>query len=1567
MKTILDLFNTCPPLDLSDLLKRTLAYYQSILGCSGGTAFVINGGTGKMEQKLPLDCNTHSFSLPLSNRIVARALQKEGIICVSGKELTKSDLPAGIPAETIRHLIAIPFFEFGQPTALLYLYAKTNDSQQMACITAIEKNTPQFSMLLHQVRIRQIQNDIRSTGDTPVHLRTYLKEYLNGFKRSFDGTLWTVPKHCYIQLVDWHGNNIRTVQGYGMPLSFGFMHSHPLDEKDIQAQIVTDPHFEIIAGFDPERFDRDIFEKYHHERTVRLWMPLFPVHLYGDKIGDMDSFIKSHIDWESEKTLYDGKMKTIKGNWSNKEKIPTKLIFGTLEIGYSRKPVEPLSLAPWNDENNYELANFCISRAYELVPEIFSLTLPGILEKMGKLLASATWPNHISLMNHFPQSKIREARNYPISTSSSLALPFDTSLYTEQPSSKFCTKSVEGDFLGVEYMDSPDIPPHISSSDSLSVYFDTLQNFNVRIANESFFSAYRLINTIIAPQELHILKDDPSYIGTLRQDRVVTSVCKEAAKATGATTCSCIFFEQNPTTNQGIEVEASNDLFEAGNVANIKQRYIGPPATWPKKHVIDSIWRKTIIDKARDVAENKYSDFLETKRPDSSYTNPILLLPVELSDETTGVFILEMPTDYIHSDKISLDLEERVPSWVYRISARRLNLRNQFIEHLANLRECISASRENIRFKIPENRELTTTFIKETLRQIVNLQKNNLMGMITIYTEPTSGPRRVERFFYRKPSDSEQNMSVDYYNFVGQQLSGPCLEACENHKVVIFSDRHKYDNIQSILEHMEKEAKTKTSDQNCHNRIEYYTNLLKGEIGSPSTVITIPLMRESEKKGTSITTYTAVLNHTHYYDLMQRRRCLELGEYFAETLDQISIINKQIIEKRFSKCLEKLRKNFVKAKNIDNLIDSLLKVLGSGDNQKRNIGDSESEQLNISDDIAVWNLLPGNTELTLRSAKGKTIDVLSLDYHRSVINPETHPYIAKEHKEKNITYPNKDLARLKSTTNCFLHTFSLATSEKNYRGNIIWEGYATGTGRNWLVTFPIIDATNRIYGIVDCLRDKPLGTQEADVLEHLLKRISFQLCTTMERCFHDMASDITKNLFLQVEQCLRLFHADDAYRALVQRMQEVFQCKHCDLLLEQYGRVVLHTTTRQDGPRSDKEKFEFWIEPNKENKEFLGTCLKSGQIQLQHRHNIPKAVDHISTRLYNLMEKNQSPERMAIPLKEKIDNNEIVIGLINLQEPTALFDMTSDNHVRILKRSRFYTAETRHIGLDLGLSAQRIIQMIRIVENQSWLTTQIAHSIGQPLQSLRNEVSRTLEALCHADTNNKIDIGPFRDNFELYFDFVTEAKDQLSFFAKIAQPMDQYDFKPADLSEIVLDCCRLMDGDARRKHCRIKTEDVRSTGPAPVSGPWLRKAILNLIDNACKYSWRNQDIEVHTEEEENGNIVITIKNFGIGIPIKNSERIFEPYFRFKVPDARGERIGTGSGLSIAKHAVCEIHGGEIDFQSEPILNKKGLKRENLDGIKNVLHETKFSIILNRRKLKQLSTKENKNGKPKSTS
>ena len=107
---------------------------------------------------------------------------------------------------------------------------------------------------------------------------------------------------------------------------------------------------------------------------------------------------------------------------------------------------------------------------------------------------------------------------------------------------------------------------------------------------------------------------------------------------------------------------------------------------------------------------------------------------------------------------------------------------------------------------------------------------------------------------------------------------------------------------------------------------------------------------------------------------------------------------------------------------------------------------------------------------------------------------------------------------------------------------------------------------------------------------------------------------------------------------------------------------------------------------------------------------------------------------------------------------------------------------------------------------------------------------------------------------------------------------------------------------ARQIDVRIPTE----LPPVKMDLSLMIQVLVNLLDNALKYSPPDRNIEIAARVEE-GRLFLEVADRGPGVPEADLKRVFDKFYRIPVPEGAG---GTGLGLAICK-GIVEAHGGEI--------------------------------------------------------
>jgi len=165
-----------------------------------------------------------------------------------------------------------------------------------------------------------------------------------------------------------------------------------------------------------------------------------------------------------------------------------------------------------------------------------------------------------------------------------------------------------------------------------------------------------------------------------------------------------------------------------------------------------------------------------------------------------------------------------------------------------------------------------------------------------------------------------------------------------------------------------------------------------------------------------------------------------------------------------------------------------------------------------------------------------------------------------------------------------------------------------------------------------------------------------------------------------------------------------------------------------------------------------------------------------------------------------------------------------------------------------------------------------------------------------------------------------EEVDRLSMLVDRLLTLSRADSGESMLARDRVDLCALaeevttqLEVLAEEKQQSLKVE---AAGPSLCLGDpmVLRQALLNLVDNAIKYSPIGGRIIVRVSTLPSGTAVLDVSDTGPGIPAEMRLRVFDRFYRADRSRSRENGGGTGLGLSIARWAV-EVNGGQLTLES----------------------------------------------------
>lgn len=233
----------------------------------------------------------------------------------------------------------------------------------------------------------------------------------------------------------------------------------------------------------------------------------------------------------------------------------------------------------------------------------------------------------------------------------------------------------------------------------------------------------------------------------------------------------------------------------------------------------------------------------------------------------------------------------------------------------------------------------------------------------------------------------------------------------------------------------------------------------------------------------------------------------------------------------------------------------------------------------------------------------------------------------------------------------------------------------------------------------------------------------------------------------------------------------------------------------------------------------------------------------------------------------------------------------------------------RSIGAVIVLND--ITRIRRLETLRSDFVANVSHELKTPITSIKGFV----ETLLEDRTEDPEETRRFLQIIAKHADRLTSIIDDLLSLSRIEQEADRAEIplESGEVEPVVESAVQLCEPRAGFKQIAL----VQRYEPglrARINGALLEQAVINLVDNAIKYSASGSTVEIETHGK-NGEVVIEVTDRGVGIAREHLPRLFERFYR--VDKARSRKQGgTGLGLSIVKH-IIQAHGGRVSVQSRP--------------------------------------------------
>jgi signal transduction histidine kinase len=228
----------------------------------------------------------------------------------------------------------------------------------------------------------------------------------------------------------------------------------------------------------------------------------------------------------------------------------------------------------------------------------------------------------------------------------------------------------------------------------------------------------------------------------------------------------------------------------------------------------------------------------------------------------------------------------------------------------------------------------------------------------------------------------------------------------------------------------------------------------------------------------------------------------------------------------------------------------------------------------------------------------------------------------------------------------------------------------------------------------------------------------------------------------------------------------------------------------------------------------------------------------------------------------------------------------------------------------LSISHANLYENLKnLVETKTAFMRQTSHELRSPLTAI-SSMAKTLAQGYAGELNPQQK--DMVERISVRSHMLSEIVGDLLSLAKGRAQASMLSFEDIDVKRILQDVVSFLEARAQDKNVTINTNIPENEVVLKSNEEGLRTIMMNLIDNAIKYTPHNGEVMVKLGEQERC-VIFQVSDSGIGIPEREKENLFTEFFRASNAKTVSEK-GTGLGLTIVKTTTEQL-GGEIGVDS----------------------------------------------------
>ena len=235
-----------------------------------------------------------------------------------------------------------------------------------------------------------------------------------------------------------------------------------------------------------------------------------------------------------------------------------------------------------------------------------------------------------------------------------------------------------------------------------------------------------------------------------------------------------------------------------------------------------------------------------------------------------------------------------------------------------------------------------------------------------------------------------------------------------------------------------------------------------------------------------------------------------------------------------------------------------------------------------------------------------------------------------------------------------------------------------------------------------------------------------------------------------------------------------------------------------------------------------------------------------------------------------------------------------------------FTGEARGVVMVL----HDITELRRLEQVRTEFVANVSHELRTPLTAIHGYLETLLDGALEEPENAR----KFLEIVFRHTERLGRLTDDLTDLSNIELGRISLRLEPTVVSDVADSVLAIIAPRAVAGQVSVEAKLPAGLPEVVVDRDRLAQILINLVDNAVKYTPKGGHVRVEGRVAEHGMVEVTVRDTGVGIPRADLPRLTERFYR--VDKARSRDLGgTGLGLAIVKHLVL-AHGGELDIDSE---------------------------------------------------